>query len=152
MRFDPHRPAVAFDFLERHEGAARLLPSVARMLRLKQDLFDALPPALHGSCEVAGCDDAVVVLHVSSASAATKMRQTLPRLQATLVERGWNVDTIRVRVKPRLARRADPTRASPTHSAIPASGIASFDDLGQQLEPSPLRAAVERLVRRRREG
>ena len=149
MRFDSHRPSVAIDFLERHEGAARLLPSVVRLLRLKQDLFDAMPPALHRSCEVANFDDAVVVLHVASAGMAAKLRQTLPRLQERLASRGWKVEAIRVRVKPKLAGDAAPPRTVATHGPIPAAAVAAFDDLGRQLEDSPLRSALEQLVRRR---
>jgi hypothetical protein len=150
MRSDlRHNPTSVIDFLQRHDGAAGLLPVAERLLKLKQDLFAAMPATLRDSCEVTGFDDATVLLRVASASAAAKLRQTLPRLQESLAERGWKVDGIRVRVKPRAATDASVNWTSPNRPGISSSGVAAFEDLGQQLEDSPLRAAVERLVRRR---
>lgn len=137
------------DFLQRHDASAGLLPTAERLLKLREDLFAAMPPSLRASCEVTGCDDSTVVLCVTSASAAAKLRQTLPRLQDGLVARGWRVEGIRIRVKPRL-HDDDPARpVSSTRAAISPTGVAAFADLGRDLEESPLRAAVERLVRRR---
>ncbi len=137
------------DFLARHDASAGLLPTAERLLKLREDLFAAMPPSLRTSCEVTGCDDSVVVLCVTSASAAAKLRQTLPRLQEGLVARGWRVEGIRIRVKPRL-RDGEPAHVrSSTRAAISSTGVAAFEELGHRLDDSPLRAAVERLVRRR---
>jgi len=144
-----HHPTSAIDFLHRHDGAAALLPAAERMVRLTQDLAALLPPALRASCDVTAFDDAIVTLRVYSAAAAAKLRQTLPRVQEALNARGWQVDGIRVRVRPRAPSPATAARSGPAYAGIPSSGLEAFDALAGTLEESPLRAAVERLVRRR---
>ncbi len=151
MRFEPQRPASVIDFLKRHEGAAGLLPAAERIARLESDLFAAMPASLRADCAVTDVDDATVVLRVASASVAAKLRQTLPRLRDALVARGWHVDGIRVRVKPRPSLADDaPGWKSPVQPSISATGLDAFESLGQGLEDTPLRAAIDRLVRRRR--
>jgi hypothetical protein len=144
-----HHPTSAIDFLHRHEGAAALLPAAERMVRLTQDLAALLPPTLRASCDVTAFDDAIVTLRVYSAAVAAKLRQTLPRVQEALNARGWQVDGIRVRVRPRAASPQTVGRATTMHAGISSSGLEAFDALAGSLEESPLRAAVERLVRRR---
>lgn len=150
MRSDPRRlPASAIDFLHRHDGAAVLLPTAERLLRLTDDLMAAMPAPLRNVCEVVGFDGATVLLRVTSASAAAKLRQTLPRLEEGLVARGWNVDGIRIRVRPRVTTTEPVAWMSPARPAISDRGVAAFEDLVERLEDSPLRAAIERLVSRR---
>jgi hypothetical protein len=144
-----HHPTSAIDFLHRHEGAAALLPAAERMVRLTQDLAAQLPPTLRASCDVTAFDDTIVTLRVYSAAAAAKLRQTLPRVQEALNGRGWQVDGIRVRVRPRAPSSQIVGRATAVHAGIPSSGLEAFDALAGSLEESPLRTAVERLVRRR---
>ncbi len=142
--------APVIDFLRRHDGAAALLPAALRNLRLGQDTLALMPAVLRETCEVAGCDDGVLILRVSSAGAAAKLRQTLPRLRDGLLDRGWQVSSIRVRVQPRRTD-ADPARGKQKKdAAIPSEGLAAFADLRNTLVDSPLKAAVERLIRRRR--
>ncbi len=152
MRFlPPQRAASVIDFLKRHEGAAGLMPAAERIVRLEADLLGAMPPTLRTDCSVTDFDDRIVTLRVGSASVAAKLRQTLPRLRETLVTRGWQVDGIRLRIRPRPAHedRAAGWKA-PASPAIPTTGLDAFEALGDGLEDTPLRAAVERLVRRRR--
>ena len=150
MRFDlDRRPASVMDFLQRHDASAGLLPTAERLLRLREDLFAGMPPSLQASCDVTGCDDSTVVLSVASASAAAKLRQTLPRLKAKLSARGWRIEGIRIRVRPRLYDGEPPRKAPSNQAMIPVEAIAAFEDLGRRLDDSPLRTAVERLVSRR---
>lgn len=139
--------APIIDFLRRHDAAAALLPAAQRNLRLGQDTLALLPAALRDGCEVAGCDDAIVILRVSSAGAAAKLRQTLPRLLEGLIGRGWQVSLIRVRVQPGAPNRE--AREKKNDAAISPGGLAAFADLRAALTDSPLQAAVDRLIRRR---
>ncbi len=147
----PQRPASVMDFLHRHDGAAALLPAAERIVRLEADLLGAMPASLRADCTVTDFDGAEVTVRVSSASVAAKLRQTLPRLRETLVRRGWQVDGIRLRIRPRPKHEAEPAPwKSPTTPSIPAAGVDAFEVLGDTLDDTPLRAAVDRLVRRRR--
>jgi Dna[CI] antecedent, DciA len=151
MRPNPRTARTVIDFLNRHDTAAALVPAAQRALDLKKDLLMLLPTALREGCEAAGCDDGVLNLRVASASAAAKLRQTLPRIQSGLVDRGWEVSAIRIRIQP-------PDPALLTGSRTPhgrgtdlsAHGVDAFAGLHGTLDESPLRDAVERLVRRRR--
>lgn len=147
----PVRPGSTsvIEFLQRHEAAAGLLPAAQRIVRLGQDLRLLLPPALKDSCEVAGFDDGTVLLKVSSAGLAAKLRQTLPRLADGLQQRGWQVSAIRTRVQPGGSPTTSATWAAPSEAAIPTSAVAAFGDLSRSLDDSPLKTAVDRLVRRR---
>lgn len=142
--------APVIDFLRRHDGAAALLPAALRNLRLGQDTLALMPAVLRETCEVAGCDDGVLILRVSSAGAAAKLRQTLPRLQGGLLDRGWQVSSIRVRVQPRTDAGDLTVRKQKKDVAISPEGLAAFADLQHTLADSPLKTAVERLIRRRR--
>jgi hypothetical protein len=150
MKFDSrHNPTSVLDFLQRHEGAAGLMPTADRLLKLRRDLLTILPAALLETCEVSGFDDQAVVLRVSSASAAAKLRQMLPRMRDGLIDRGWNIGTIRIRVKPRITSVTSTPWRSPQRADITSKGVEAFSRLGSSLEDSPLKSAIERLVRRR---
>jgi len=142
----------AIDFLQRHEGAAGLLPAAQRLLKLRRDLLALMPAALRGLCEVSGFDDETVMLQVSSAGAAAKLRQTLPRIRDGLIDRGWKVNAIRMRVQPRTSSGISTTWKSPSTTAIPGGALDAFSALNSKLEHPALKSAVERLIRRRRAG
>lgn len=142
--------ALVIDFLRRHDEAAALLPAALRNLRLQQDVLALMPAVLRETCEVAGCEAETVILRVSSAGAAAKLRQTLPRLRDGLLDRGWQVSSIRVRVQPSTSAVGSVPRVRNSHAAISPDGVTAFVDLADQLSESPLKAAVDRLIRRRR--
>ena len=151
MKPNPQQIAAPIiDFLRRHESAAALVPAALRNLKLGQDTLALMPRVLRESCEVAGCDDGVLILRVSSAGAAAKLRQTLPRLRDGLLDRGWQVSSIRVRVQPRTADTQAEIRKPNNDAAISSEGLSAFADLRNALAESPLKVAVERLIKRRR--
>lgn len=140
---------TVIEFLQRHDEAAGLLPAAQRILNLRQDVLALMPARLRDTCEVSGFNEETVTVRVSSAGAAAKLRQTLPRLQAGLIDRGWKVNAIRVRVQPGGSSTISTAWVAPSQAAIPVSGVAAFASLNDILESSPLKAAVERLLRRR---
>ena len=64
--------------------------------------FEAIRPALPGSLAMAlqpgPVDEAGWTLLARNASVAAKLRQLQPRLEALLLEQGWAVATIRIKV------------------------------------------------------
>ncbi|MEO8937126.1 MAG: DciA family protein [Burkholderiaceae bacterium] len=144
-----HSPTSVLEFLQRDDGAAGLLPAAQRMLKLREDLLALMPAKLGENCEVSGFDDETVVLRVSSAGAAAKLRQTLPRLRDGLLHRGWKVNAIKMRVQPLGSSTVSTTWRASSQTAIPQDGVDAFAALHSQLEDSPLKSAVERLLRRR---
>ena len=141
---------TALEFLQRHDGTAGLLPAAQRLLKLRRDLLALMPAALRDLCEVSGFDEETVVLRVSSAGAAAKLRQTLPRIRDGLIDRGWKVNAIRMRVQPKTSPGISTTWRAPSTTAIPVDALDAFADLNGKLEHPALKSAVERLIRRRR--
>ena len=129
-----------------------MLPAAQRLLRLREDLFALMPAALREICDVSGVDDETVVLRVSSAGAAAKIRQTLPRIRDGLIDRGWKVNAIRIRVQPRISYNDSRSWKASATTSIPQRGMEAFAALSARLEDSSLKSAVDRLLRRRRAG
>ena len=82
-------------------------PTLAMLTALTRDSSDRLkaiepliPPGLRGTLQAGPIDGTSWCLLVSSNSAAAKLRQILPALQAHLRVRGWEVNSIRLPVHP----------------------------------------------------
>ena len=81
-------------------------PTLAMLTALTRDSSDRLkaiepliPPGLRGTLQAGPIDGTSWCLLVSSNSAAAKLRQILPALQAHLRVRGWEVNSIRLKVQ-----------------------------------------------------
>ena len=81
-------------------------PTLAMLTALTRDSSDRLkaiepliPPGLRGTLQAGPIDGTRWCLLVSSNSAAAKLRQILPALQAHLRVRGWEVNSIRLKVQ-----------------------------------------------------
>ena len=129
---------------------AALLPSVTRMATLQRDCAAALP-LMFSTCAVLQFESAQLVLSVSNAALASKLKQQLPKLTAALVQRGWQVSAIRLKVQvgTPLERSAPVKQLS-----LPDQAIASLAQLETTLEKSSRNAelleAIHRLVTRPR--
>ena len=85
--------------LQRSEPLARL----SLLMHDSNARFDAirssLPAALLPHVKPGPVDDAGWSLLAANASVAAKLRQLQPRLESVLLERGWRVGTIRIKVQ-----------------------------------------------------
>ena len=142
-----------FEFLRGNDGVGNLLPAAARILELRQDLLAIVPAVLRETCEVAEFTDETLSLRVSSAGAAAKLRQMLPRLREGLLDRGWQVNAIRLRVQAIASLELSNSCASgPKRAQMPADALAAFGKLDENLADSPLREAIRRLVKRHKKS
>jgi hypothetical protein len=89
--------------LEQVVGSA---PSLAHLSAIAQDtqnrlkaIAPLLPVSLRTLIQSGGVEDDAWCLLVPNSAVAAKLRQTLPALCAHLRTKGWNVNTIRVKVK-----------------------------------------------------
>ena len=62
-----------------------------RMGSLQKDCADALPP-MFANCDVLSLRGRQLVLAVPTSAVAAKLKQQLPKLQASLQKKGWQVD------------------------------------------------------------
>jgi hypothetical protein len=80
-------------------------PSLARLASLVQESSDRLkaiepliPEALRPAIQAGPIEDGTWCLLVSSNAAAAKVRQLLPLLQSRLIDKGWKVTSIRLKI------------------------------------------------------
>jgi hypothetical protein len=145
----------ATDFLRSSDRLAALLPSAMRMGNLQRDCRLILPP-MYTACEVASLQEGTLTLAVPSSAVAAKLKQQVPKLQAALQKKGWQVEAIRIRIR---MGSSVPVReaAQPSSLTLPPTAVEAFAELGDTLEDTaqnaPLIAAIKRLAeKRRRQG
>lgn len=140
----------AVDFLNAHDKMASLLPTIARMAALQKDCA-AILPELFKACEVLLFESDQLVLSVPSAALAAKLKQTLPRLRESLLKRGWQVSSIRLKVQ--VGQVVVKTKQE-KRIALSGNAVGALDELEKSLERNPhndgLRAALQAMIRRHR--
>jgi hypothetical protein len=116
----PHRRTSidATDFLRRNDRMASLLPAATRMASLQKDVRLILPP-MYANCEALSIQEGVLTLAVPSSAVAAKLKQQVPKLQATLQKKGWQVDSVRIKIQ---VGRALPQQRG--HEAVVAGAAA----------------------------
>ena len=86
-------------------GQSEPLNSLLRRLRDSRarlaTVADLLPETLRPAVRPGPLDDAGWVLLVADSSAAAKLRQLMPALEAALLAAGWPVVPVRIKVLPR---------------------------------------------------
>lgn len=140
----------AADFLRKNDRLARLLPAAVRMASLQKDCSDALPP-MFASCDVLSFEQGQLTIATPTSALAARLKQQLPKLQAALCKRGWQVDAVRIKVQ--VTRSAAPA-VEIRKLSMPDTAVTAFEELGDALEPTPqnekLIAAIKAIAARRR--
>jgi hypothetical protein len=142
----------ATDFLRSNERLAGLLPAAMRIGNLQKDCRTILPP-MYAGCDVLSYQEGVLVLSVPSSAVAAKLKQQLPKLQTNLLKKGWQVESVRIKIQ---MGRTVAVREAPKQSSLelPPTAVQAFEDLGHSLpetpQNAPLIAALQRLAERRK--
>ena len=148
-RRGPTAPGIN-SFLNRGTLAA-LMPTVNRLVALQKDCATALP-AMFQHCDILQFEGGQLVLATPNAAVAAKLKQQLPKLQATLEQRGWQISAIKLKVQ---VTKALPPVVHTTGLILPERAVEAMDELSEALPASKqnagLIAALQSLVRRRRE-
>jgi hypothetical protein len=119
-----------------------------RLARLQRTLLDAVPPPLSKAIRVKNCRAGTLFLVAGNAAAAAKLRHLVPRLLLHL--RQWDAEVNRIRIEVQVAMHKAEPRKSSGKTAIGEAALRHFERLEEVLQPSPLRAAIRRLVQRRK--
>lgn len=127
---------------------AALAGQVERVLDLQRQWEKVAPPVLAQACRVSGLQDRVLVLYANNGAIAAKVRQLAPTMLDKFQKRGVEVTAILVRVQ---ARYLMPEQKPIKNLQIGAAGRESLRRLAEQLERSPLKQALERLLERHAE-
>ena len=142
----------ATDFLRANDRLAALMPTALRVGNLQRDVKVILPP-MYAGCDVLSFQDAVLTLAVPSSAVAAKLKQQLPKLQAGLQKKGWQVENVRIKIqmRPNVPVREEP---KPSSLTLPPTAVDAFEQLGETLPETPqnaaLIAAIKRLAERRK--
>lgn len=136
-------------YLNSAGGLARLSAHAGRLVKL-QRVFERIAPSyLAASSRVANFKLGKVVIHADSGAVAAKLRQMLPGLLDKFSVEGAEVTEILVKVQPSRVAAQQKQRG-----LAPAIALAARQDLqrlaGELPADSPLKTALERLVRRSR--
>jgi hypothetical protein len=138
------------DYLRVNDKMSALMPAVARMAALQRDCA-ALLPATFDSCSILQFESGQLVLSVSSSALASKLKQQLPKLQEGLLQRGWQINAIRLKLQPKTV--FEPAERS-KNLALPERAISALAELNGSLEDSPrneaLKTALAALLSRHR--
>jgi Dna[CI] antecedent, DciA len=140
----------AVDFLRSHDTMSALWPTAARMAALQEDCAAVLPDMFE-ACAVLQFEADSLVFSTPNSALAAKLRQMLPKLQQTLSRRGWQVNSIRIKVQVDAPALPQPEAAPRKH--ISESGFEALAALQDSIEDSPrntaLKSALHRLLARR---
>ena len=143
----------ATDFLRRNDRMASLLPAATRMASLQKDVKVILPP-MYAGCDVMSLQEGVLTLAVPSSAVAAKLKQQAPKLQATLQKKGWQIDSVKIKIQVGRALPPQQEMLKPSSLELPPTAVQAFEELGDALPASPqnasLIAAIKRLAEKRK--
>ncbi|MEO8408008.1 MAG: hypothetical protein ABI476_06210 [Oxalobacteraceae bacterium] len=144
-------PLEAKDFLRVHDKMAALMPAITRMAALQADCATALP-AMFEACAILQFESGQLVISTPNAALAAKLKQQLPKLQDFLLQRGWQVNAIRLKVQ---VVQALPKTPPSKQLILPQQARSALAALADTLEDSPrnaaLKAAIAAMARRDRD-
>lgn len=132
----------ALDFLRSHDRMSTILPTLTRLASLQRDCATLLP-ALFQTCSVLHLDNGQLILATPNAALASRLKQQLPKLQESLLQRGWQVNAIRIKVQ--VARPPEQPPAMVQRS-LSKQALASFSELSEALEESPRNQALKAAI------
>jgi len=136
----------ASDFLRLNDQISALLPAVRRRLHLQREC-QRLMPRMFEYAEVLQLQDGQLTVAVPNAALAARLKQNLPTLQNGLLEGGWQINAIKIKVQ--VTSKVE-KEATPKQIALSDSALQAFASLEQTLDPHPqnagLRDALARLL------
>lgn len=132
----------AADFLQGNDKLAGLLPAAARLANLQRECLSLLPMQfVH--CTVLQVTDGQLTVAVPNAALATRVKQSLPKLQSGLTEKGWQIHGIKLKIQVIAPPLPKPVR----DLSLPNGAVASFAALDHSLETHPRNAALKEAIR-----
>lgn len=134
-----------------HDKLSALLPTVTRMAALQKDCA-ALLPDMFSACEILQFGAEQLLLSTPNAAVAARLKQKLPHLQDALMQRGWQIKTIRLKVQvtKTVEKSIASVRLELPMQAITALGMLN-EGLGESSRNQNLKAAIDRLLQHHRE-
>lgn len=137
-------------YLNSAGGLARFSAHAGRLVKLQRIYEEIAPSYLAASSRVANFKLGKVVIHADSGAVAAKLRQMLPSLADEFSLKGAEITEIQVKVQPSHAALQH-KKGGHSSTSVGASAKSGLKSLADELpEDSPLKTALERLVKRSR--
>lgn len=144
-------PTGVAGFLRSHEQLSPLLPTITRLDTLYQDCKIVLAPLLQ-DCSILKFEAGQLTIATPNAAIASKLKQQLPKLQAHLMRRGWQVDVIKLKI---IFATQQPSYAPSKQIVLSNKAMSSLSTLVQTLEPTKsnasLRIALQNMLKHHKE-
>jgi len=132
-----------------HSGELRALSGRARRLaELQQVLLEVVPSSLVNATRVKTLRAGTLVVLAGNAAVAAKLRQLAPRLLLHVQKQEIEVTGIQVEVQVAAPQGISARTASGRDLSLTA--VSALEGLAGTLRESPLKGALDRLVRRRK--
>jgi hypothetical protein len=125
-----------------------LTQAAQRIAELQQVLKNTAPLELTQACCVKQLRDGTLTLLAENAAIAAKLKQLAARLLASYQKQRSEITAIRIEVQVRQAVPAPADR--PARKPLSFETIENLEKLSDELEDSPLKAALARLAARQR--
>jgi hypothetical protein len=136
-------------FLNSSTNLQPLLEHAQYLNRLQQLLEAMLPQGLAQSCKVGAMEDKTLVLFAESGAIAAKIKQSLPTLLDKFQRREVEITAIRIAVQVQQpAHKGDRRKEIELSDAA----LGSLRTLAAQLDDTPLKSALDKLVDRHTRG
>jgi hypothetical protein len=142
--FGPPRPQPVAEVLGRTDAFAALRAGVEQIAALERDLKQLLPSYLSASVEPGFIKEGVLSLFAAHNALAARLRHLEPTLLSELQQRGWAVNTLKVRVRPQPIKEPPPIK----QARMTPAGADALRELSETLAPSPLQAALAKMAAR----
>ena len=133
--------------LERHQPFMQLRASLEQITALAQDLTALLPAYLAAHVSPGLLQDGRLTLFTPHSACAARLRHLAPSITQVLQQRGWLVQTLKIRIRAHLANLTN-TPPATKEAHLSATGFTQLRTLSEQLEPSPLQTAITQMVER----
>jgi hypothetical protein len=143
-RVDPRKPQTLSELLGRTDAFLALRAGVEQVSALQRDLAELLPDYLGSNVDPGFIKDGVLALFAAHNALAARLRHIEPRLLLDLQQRGWAVNSLRIRVRPQSMKEETPAK----QARMSPAGAEALQTLAETLEPSPLQEALARMAAR----
>lgn len=141
-------PAHRINDLLARSGELRALSDQARRLaEVQQVLLEAVPSSLVNATRVKQIRAGTLLVLAENPAVAAKLRQLAPRLLLHVQKRKIQVTGIQVEVQVAMPHIGPEARSG---RDLSRTAVSELEGLADTLRESPLKSALERLVRRRK--
>jgi hypothetical protein len=127
-----------------------LWPTISNIAACQKDCVAALPQ-LFLYCQVLHLESDQLILAAPNSALASKLKQQLPKLQASLQKAGWQINAIRIKVQVNPVVQSEPHEKQ---CQLSAKALQAFHGLEKELAQSnrneELLGALRNLINRKR--